>query len=286
MPYCFDRRDKTVADALRRIAETQLNQAFRLAQAAPDPNQLHSLRKCIKKTRGLLQLVRPQFRGFAVENAALRDAARMIAIHRDAEVMRATLESLVLSPAGNSAIRLADHVITAEIAPPDLKLALDEFARTCAAVRGRVARWTLDADGFDALQDGLQQTWSDCRKALKKQRKGCDDASLHRWRRSIKTHWYHAQLLEPIWPEMIAPHIAATGALGEMLGDHHDLAVLRAHLAGAGGKTAKTRTLDRLCAKRQRRAERQIFALAERLFAEPPKSLTARWRHWWQLWRR
>ncbi len=277
MTYSLTPDDRTASDALRRIAAALLGEAILQAQAAPAPGQLHAIRKNIKMIRGLLRLVAPHFAAYKAEDAALHHAAQQIAPHRDAEVL------------AEIAARIADGdpAFSITATPTFANLPADLAAVACAlkeiAVRAR--HWQLDAQGFDAFECGLRTTWSSCRKHLKKLRKKHDDVSLHRWRACIKTHWYHARLLEPIWPEMMAPHIAAADILGELLGDHHDLAVLRAQIAQDRPRTKAVRAFDKTCAKRQAEAEREIFALAERFLAEPAKPLVARWRRWWRLWR-
>ncbi|AMY67563.1 CHAD domain-containing protein [Frigidibacter mobilis] len=96
MAYAFDLADIDTASAVRRIAAEEL--AAALAEldksALPEALLVHGLRKHVKKIRGLIRLVRPNFPGYDLENAALRDAARGISGLRDAEVLRATLERI------------------------------------------------------------------------------------------------------------------------------------------------------------------------------------------------
>ena len=282
MDYRFEKNDKTVEAALRRISTALLHEAISLAVAAPSPGQLHAIRKNIKMTRGLLRLVAPHFAGFKAENRALRDAARLIAQHRDAEVMAQVVTDLAAGGAPEATPQIA-ALATQNAAA--LRADLDTLATALQAIAARGKGWRLDAAGFDALEDGLRATWAACRKDLKRLRRAPDDAALHRWRGHIKAHWYHARLLQPIWPEMMAPQIATANALGELLGEHHDLAVLRTRLAQVRPSTAANRALDKRCAKRQAHTEAEIFALAARFLAEPAKPLAARWRRWWQLWR-
>ncbi|MDP1667959.1 CHAD domain-containing protein [Phaeovulum sp.] len=285
MAYCFDLADQTAGDAFRRIAAALLAEAISQARGAPGPGQLHAIRKNIKMLRGLLGLVRSNFPAFRFEDRALRDAARQIAHHREAEVMGATLALIAQTGDERAASRLAEALSPAEAAPTALRADLDTLAQALATIAGRCGQWQFGGSDFGALEDGLRRTWSRCRSELRHLRKGHDAAALHRWRGHIKAHWYHARLLQPIWPEMMAPHIAAADALGELLGNHHDLSELHARLVQSQKTMPEAQALARRCAKRQAQAERDIFRLAERLLAEPAKSLAARWRSWWRLWR-
>ena len=61
---------------------------------------------------------------------------------------------------------------------------------------------------------------------MKKARKTSTPECLHEWRKQVKTHWYHAQLLKPIWPQFMKPYANTLEELSHTLGDHHDLQVL------------------------------------------------------------
>ncbi|MDP3895474.1 MAG: CHAD domain-containing protein, partial [Mesorhizobium sp.] len=97
MAYCFVKSDRTIEMGVRRIALEQIDAA--LEAAGPDAardDRIHRLRKGCKKLRGLIRMVRPVFDGYAVENAAIRDAAAGLSGARDAEVMIATLDMLAI----------------------------------------------------------------------------------------------------------------------------------------------------------------------------------------------
>lgn len=274
MTYAFLPKDRNVTQALRRIACAELDAAIALAAQPPHPGQIHALRKSVKKTRGLLRLVQPRFDAFATENAALRDAAHLIAHARDAEVLHATLARL---PAHRATAQLASTLPPPQ---PESEQALAAFRAALQPIRDRAGHWSVAGKDFAALQAGLTDGWTRARKGLRKWRRSGRDDDLHAWRIRVKHHWYHARLLEPIWPEMMAPHIAAADALGEMLGDHHDLTILRAQLEGQGKPAAP---VIKDIAKRQKSIEKQALALGERLFVEPAEPLVTRWGAWWRL---
>jgi CHAD domain-containing protein len=287
MPYSLIPDDKTPTDALRRIAHAELSDALKLAQDPGSSSPLHALRKSVKKTRGLLRLLRPVFADFTTENAALRDAAAGISALRDAEVMRLTLDTLAALP-GDPRATEAAATMRAQLPPmPDTgpdHSALARFVEDIAQIRHRAEHWKAHEKGWHAYAPGLELTLHQSQKRMKIARKTLADSDFHRWRSRIKHHWYQTRLLAPIWPEMMAPHSAIADHLGELLGEHHDLAVLRraipAHLP-----EIEAAALDQLIGQGQRTREAEAFHLGARLLGEEPAALSARWGHWYQLWR-
>ena len=287
MPYSLLPDDATPTEALRRIARSEMGDALKMVRATEASSLVHSLRKNIKKTRGLLRLVQPNFDGFTGVNAALRDAAAGISGLRDAEVMRLTLAELTAArhdPAGADAAQamLAALPPFAHAAPDHQ--ALTRFAEQIGVQREAAKHWDVAGKGWKAYAPGLCKTAAQARKLMAEARSSGADEAMHRWRSRVKHHWYHTRLLLPIWPEMMEAHSHAADRLGELLGAHHDLSVLRAvipvHLPAD-----QADALDQLVLATQKERAEAAFHLGARLFAEEPDALTARWGRWYDLWR-
>lgn len=303
MAYAFALSDKTVPEALRRIASEELSEALaRLSQAESQPAEtVHALRKGVKRLRGLIRLVRPNFPGWAAENAALRDAARAISGLRDADVLGATLERLAAKGKGDGAEDLAqadlaaraqafDH-LRAEIAAHRARTraasgqaALDHFRGEMTAALARVPDWQLRGKSFKALEEGLAKTWDQARKQQNAARRAPGSEAIHDWRKRVKDHAMQTRLLLPIWPLAMEPHAAAAERLGEMLGLHHDLAVLRDHLGETGLGGDDRAMIAGLADQRMARIETRAQALGTRLFAGGSEALLDRWGAWWKVW--
>lgn len=292
MAFAFTAKDKSAEKALRRIARERLGASLALLSAPSSPptsgEPVHELRKNIKKTRALLRLVRPHLDDFAAENAALRDAARILGPLREQAVLIATFDRVTAGTgiAPNRLAALATALRHDRGPTPDAASLLRDHAERIAGVRARAGKWRLDADGFDALQPGIARGWDAARKAMRRVIDNPDAEALHLWRKRIKDHWYHTRLLERIWPQMLAPHAAAADDLGERLGDARDSTILAETLAalapGPADLAAEVRTLAEADA-----AARLARARSEgaRFLAEPAESLARRWRGWWQVWR-
>jgi CHAD domain-containing protein len=260
MPYAIQ-RDETIDAAVRRIMHEQIVRAREqlTREDAPREKRIHDARKRFKETRALLQLVRePLGEHFAIENKWFRDAGRQLASVRDADAVVEALDKLELP-----------HTLRTRIhkrlnrKPVNLDALIATAIRRLAIAQERVATWPQLADSFDTIGNGLRRTYREGRRALRTARTAHE---LHEWRKQVKTHWYHAQLL----PELTSDHAAGLHTLSRLLGDHHDLHVLRESIHSA------PRDVVELIAVRQNILEQQSHAIGNRVYAERPRELVAR----------
>lgn len=292
-------RKMSVQDNLRRIAGEQIDKAIdEICDASRDRHDVvHQVRKRCKKLRALIRLVRPSFDDYQRENRFFRDAARELSYVRDAQSIIECLDAL---PRNNSAA-IDDDALAAirsdleerrrRVAEDTVGLneELDAFLDGMREARERVRDWTIRDSGYSAIRGGLKRTCKRGRKALRAARGSADTELLHEWRKRTKYHWYHMRLLRRIWPEMLAVHRRTADQLSDLLGDDHDLAVLRSTVQQEADRMdSLTRLQALLDLIDQRRAELQAnaFPLGERLFAEPPKQLASRFQTYWKTWRR
>lgn len=286
MPFAILPEDETVEAALRRIAREEAEGALDQVRSPGDlAPRVHAMRKSVKKLRGLLRLVRPVFPDAGAENAILRDAGRGLSALRDAAVQLATVTELSEGmPEDRRARLLAPFEAAAQAhdseAAPRL---LPAFAATMASLRDRCDTWALEAEGWDALEPGLESTWAAARQGLKAARRSPSEDDLHDWRKRVKDHWYQARLLRPLWPALMDPHIAAADQLGETLGLVNDLAVLRERLEAAPLDEGLRSEARDLAALRHAALMAEALPLGRRLLAGLPEALSARWGAWWKL---
>ncbi|MGB2893638.1 MAG: CHAD domain-containing protein [Albidovulum sp.] len=285
MAYSITPKDRSATKALRRIARERLEDSVALVDADRMPRValIHELRKNVKKTRALLRLVRPGFDAYARENAALRDAGRMLSDLRDADVLAQSFDNVAtrvyMPPEALAALR--DRVIAAPIAARDPDAVLKAHAEAIAEVAGRARKGEVAEAGFEAFEKGLERSWTAAQKAMRAAETEPSGEALHLWRKRVKDHWYHARILQPIWPEMMTHHMAAAETLGETLGDARDLAYLAEALA-ALPEAAEIRAAAR---DEEARLLADARALGRPFLSEPAGGLSCRWRGWWDIWR-
>ena len=113
---------------------------------------------------------------------------------------------------------------------------------------------------------------------MKRARATGQSATLHRWRKELKTLWYQLRLAKPLTTG-VAPLVADLKRLETELGDDHDLVVLAATLRGCRDlrrMRADIRQIDRLAARMRQPLRRRALALGRRLYVRTPKAF-ARW---------
>lgn len=291
MAYCLKKSDKSLTAALRRIAREQIDRALAAANRPGDNAEgIHEARARCKKLRGLVRLVRPAFPGFDAENAAFRDAGKALEALRAGGAGCETLDRLAAAaPEGLDASALA--AIRAGFAAEALPhLATDRaadiatFDAILTGARARVADWRLTAKGFAPARKGLKKTYAQGQRGLEHARETGTPEAFHDWRKSVKYHWYHARLLRPIKPDRIDPRRALAKTLGEILGNHHDLHDMRAHLAQGDFPPGAVAAMQAPIAAEMARLEAEALALGGRLFEDDPEALARRWQRWWKNW--
>ena len=282
-----------LTEEARRIATDQVERGLTELDG-DDPNEgLHQVRKRCKKLRALVRLVREVDEDlYRRENAAFRDTARRASHLRDDAAMVEAYDAL--AGAYEDQVDLASFtpvrdalVARREDAATDVDDALTTIRSDLEVARGRIATWELPGDGFEMLAGGLERTY---RRSRKRQRdayaEGSTDA-FHEWRKRVKYHRYQVRLLQDAWPAVLKSRRQELHTLGELLGDDHDLAVLRARLhaepeehGGTDLVAALTGLLDRRRATLQVRADH----LGARLFAEKPGAFVDRIGTYWAAW--
>jgi CHAD domain-containing protein len=286
-------RGEPVAEGIRRIASEQIDAALReIAAGDPgDPETVHAFRKRCKKIRGLLRLARGPLVAediYRSENGAFRDAARALAAARDADVLLATYDALAAWSNGAMDRRATAPIrarLTAErdrlhaALDAGLPGKLDEATRFLQRARQRVASWQIDAAGFSAIRPGLHATYRAAWRAHRASLALPAAEHLHEWRKHVKYHRSHLRLLRRTTAPSTAARCTPAETLGELLGDDHDLAVLRRRVsldnATFGGIAARWPFVS-LIDRRRAGLQREAFGLGERLFAEKPKAFVRR----------
>jgi CHAD domain-containing protein len=294
MAYRFA-AEETMREAFARTAHEQLlaaETALTHDLDADPVDAIHSARKAIKKERTLLRLMRGSLaRGDRRhENAALRQAARRLSGARDAEVMIQTLDGLADRYVGqvphHEFAALRERLQDGASGGADAAAAA-QAATELRASRERIAAWKLDRGGWAAVEPGLRHSYERGITAFALARADPSDERLHDWRKRVKDLWYDLRLLEEVCGPSVRGQAKDAHALADLLGDDHDLAVLRDRLVGiAGGVAADVDAVLALLDHRRSQLQAQATALGERVYAERPKAFARRLRACWRAGRR
>lgn len=298
MAYHF-KIHETVKTGVARIAQYQVNKAIdEIDNKDLDPHEtVHQVRKRCKKLRGLIRLIRPAFSHYKEENIYFRDAARELSYIRDAQSIIESVDILSESAAGKvdhetlplirSQLTARRREITEDTELIDDKL--EDFRRKMVDALERIDTWQVNGEGFEAIAPGLQKTYKRGRKGLLKAYDNPTKEQFHDWRKRVKYHWYHTRLLGDIWPDMMEVHRKSLDKLSDILGDEHDLAVLKETLEKEKDRFKDIKELERIFTvidQRRAQLQQQAKALGELLYAEKKKHLASRFSSYWLSWRK
>ena len=295
------KRKEDPASGVERMAIGRIDSALEhLRNGSGDVAEaVHEARKDMKKLRSLLRLVRPHLgeERYERENTRLREVGRSLGGARDAEVKLATLEGLReryedefpaedARAALEEALRKERDALAGQIADDDgghRAKALHELEAARAGFQG----WEAGADGWSLFSAGLGRGYRRGRNRFADVRKDPSSENVHEWRKRAKDLWYHQRTLRNAWRPVLSEAADETHELADLLGDHHDLAVLGDDVRGRGQllATPDRETLEALIARRQDELLEPAIALGERIYAEKPKRFTRRIRAYWRAWR-
>jgi CHAD domain-containing protein len=290
------KRKETVAVGIKRTVRRQIEKALAHLRARGDPDEtVLEVRKCFKRVRAVLRLVRDDLVDtvYRRENFLFRDAARPLTEARDAVVLLETLDNLT----GHS----ADQIKPGELRKVRTLLAANRKAVTRRAltaqkafasvveaiepVLGRLEDWTIRPEGWSALSGGLQRVYEAGFRALSA---SCTEPSvenLHEWRKQAKYLWHGLQLLQPAWTGDEKELGDQVHNLSRLLGENHDLAVLRQMLGAdplAYGGHGVLENLFSLIKRRRENLEQQAFVLGRSIYADTPTVFAKRTGRSWK----
>jgi CHAD domain-containing protein len=249
-----------------------------------DNESVHSARLAQKQVRSLLRLLRPALgrRVYRFANREVRAAAEPLRSARDATVLLHTLDS-VSHPNDGAPVR----GLVAQLRR--------QLATNCRQQRRALRRRQLEESGLrleqlaellrnrlpkvpelDAVPPGLQKVYRKGRAAYLEARRHPTTQALHEWRKQVKYLYNELTLLHSIYRSGIHKVRRRARELAELLGDDHDLALLRGELLEADPKKRLCKcVLERI---RQARCELKTKALhaGKRLYARKPEQFAGK----------
>jgi CHAD domain-containing protein len=283
--------DDVQAEAGRVFREELVLALTELRDAGlPDDLAVHSVRKRLKRLRALLRLFRDELGpAFGASNRLLRDAGRGLSDLRDARVALDTLDRLSggypdrLPPEDPGPLR---RIRTALAAPADADDAADlreSVASTLEPATEWPREWRFDRSGFSAMEPGLRRTYRQGRKALAETRATGSTAAAHEWRKRVKDHWHHTQLIGQPGQRGMRTRELRLHDLSDALGEIQDLRVLEESLTSRGieADAALGEVLD----LERRRLDDVSARLGATLYRYRPATVATRYSTAWEMFR-
>ena len=286
------------APEIRRILVEQADRALwqLTTPDAPVDPAVHDARKCFKRIRGILRLVRDEIGSepYAELNALFRDAGRALSAIRTSAVLSETLEKVH----ERYPDEFSEEEMTLLLAKlRDLHRSMQEqvvpqetlFKQVAADVeRGRSMILALPLTGDYFPTRGLSRVYARGRKGLKRCQRDPSVPNFHEWRKRVKYLRYEVRVLSPVWGAVLDCVTEELVVLSELLGLDHDLADLHHTLSEhpelrmPGEGVMKTLQLIETY---RAELEERCFSMGARLYIEKPDVFTRRMRGYWQLWR-
>lgn len=247
---------------------------------------IHNARKLLKKCRAALRLLRGAIGEIAYrrENAALRDTARPLGTARDTRVLIGTLEDVIERfTSATSSLQLAtfrralrrDQMMARQAITPAL---INQQRQALRDIGVRIERVRMRGEDWSVIGGGLERIYRRGKKAMAIAARTRASEDLHDWRKQVKYLWHQLQILEPVCPGLMGKLAAQAHKLADVLGDEHDLAVLR----GAIDRQADTLEVEhrdiliRMVERRRKRLQNKAFKLGEQLFSQRPRRFVSR----------
>jgi CHAD domain-containing protein len=298
---------ESINDGIRRNVRRQIEKALKHLGVKKKPDQRGAseneadpnvVRKCFKKVRAALRLVREDLGDdvYREENLCFRDAARLLRDVRDAKMFVETLDKLTteqiagaVEPEALTKIRealLANlEEVTHRVRDEDKAFTTVEEVATRALAR--LPDWRIEHDGWAALEPGLRRTYRTGHHAFALATETSSVKNLHEWRKQARHLRNQLQLLEAAWEGREEELDDQAHKLPQLLGDDHDLAVLRETLAADPLAYGGHRILKGLFAvidRRREELEQQAFAIGRQFYKDSPKVFTSRIEPYWKAW--
>jgi CHAD domain-containing protein len=283
--------EEPIAEGVRRVGLEQIEMATsKLAGNGDMAAAIHDARRCLKRLRALLRLIRPALPETAYERETERLAGigRLLAGARDRHVMQHTIAKLEarFGPLPQEAAlrlrkRLGQDGVRGRRGRGDgRQQALRRLEQSQRLFTGRA----MNGVDLDHLLEGLEASYRKARKAFRRAYREGSNEAFHAWRKRVQAHWRHMGLLSRSWPEAMSARAGEAKELSRLLGEDHDLAVLLAFARADGSPALGDAHLEEL-AQRCVACQGELRAAArprgERLFAEPASDLKERVGLYW-----
>jgi len=294
MAFHFKRKEP-VAGAVRRLCRRRIEAALKSLRARNRVKAVHNVRREIKKLRAILWLVRGEIGKGTYRRSAntLRAAADRLTPVRDAHIRLQAFEALTtqykrwvparpfpeIKRALRRNCRMVERTYFKNHSVGKLKKILRKAGRQVGGLK-------IKTDGWAAIAPGLEKGYRRGRAALAMVRAVPTSEHFHDWRKRVKELWHQVCLLRPMRPKELGVAADELESLGELLGDDHDLFMLKEFIAGRFKSGEVAGGLGELIRTRQQKLRPAALELGVRCYGEDPDVFHRRLGNYWHRWRR
>ncbi len=278
---------QSVASELHRITGGYFAYALEClarSNGATAEEAVHEFRKTTKKLRAGLRLVssraaRSDRRRW---QRVLRNASAQLSPHRDFVVLEQNLRKAYESLAPNldlslrpwANLSLLERVPQQQVGALD-QTQLDAIREALNDTAREVTESTYLHVEADVLLSGATESYRRGRRLLRRVEAAPTAEALHELRKRVKDQLYQLRLLASLSPKQLRPDAVDFDLLAELLGEYHDLAILKAAIDASRASfccIVEQEGLSDWTTQRLVELERESIRLARRLYAESPKA--------------
>jgi hypothetical protein len=284
------KRAEPLERAVRRVCRQHIGVALIHLRRSKHSAAVHGVRKEIKMLRAIFRLVRGEISldVYRKTMKALRRTARLLAAPRDARVMLKAFEKLT-GPAAARRFPKVQRLLQAYCRQEARRFrnddSFDKAKSNLRKIKRRVAGLKIKTDGWPAIEPGLRQSFLRGRRDCESVRTQPSPGKFHQWRKQVRIFLCHLQVLCPAWPAAAYPMMKELNQVGKLLGDDHDLVLLKKFVASRGdGLAAEAKLLNQLIESRQKELRQTALKFGVRLYAETPAAVCARLKNHWHNW--
>lgn len=255
-----EQRLRQVLLSISRQAERDL----RLLPSRNSDTRIHALRVRMKKLHAILRLIAPGLAPTTIKaiRRSLRVLKQAFAMNRDQHVLNALLDEL---NDGNVNWR-KECIATENGNSPNGILGSEQLLRlkaTAHMLTQRLQTMTLRPMSWDDIAKAYSRRYAKARQWFRRCEHKPSALRLHRWRAPVKDHYFQSLLVLHD-----RHHLNASRKLGSLLGQIHDLAMLREHYTH-GSSDCLARAIHR----QMKNLRARIFRKARRLFVLAPRKI-------------
>ena len=271
--------ESALATQLHLFAHQQIETALDYATSPALDARLavHETRRCLKRLRALLQLVREAVGDtiYDRDRRYLRDVGQCLSALRDAAARQQTLDSLQ-NQAANALSEKSWQAVRKGVRgrQPRAEKILLAVAAKLKVARSRIMNWPLEAANEPLLRKALRKSYRRGRRAMKVALAQPQAEHLHEWRKRVNQLRHQLRILQTLELVTEKKRLQRCRDLAQALGSYNDLAVLAVRLSQLqlAERTSELHALAQLIQTAQAEDEATAKQLGARLYRRSAKA--------------
>lgn len=239
-------KEKDLIKNISRIANEEIEACLEALETLNVHEAIHDIRKRLKKLRALSRLVRDELgqENYKSINIYFRDLGKEISDFRDLTAHLETIEMLQERFGKHLYVnffRTFTSQIEEERKEMEEKLRSQNFfsdhlVNKLEKAKEELTSWPVDSNNINIILPSIERVYTRGQKALDKAYKDPEKEIFHEWRKRVKYLWYQTLLLQDTWPKFFDTMEAEIHQLADLLGNDHDLMVLKEKILAGGFK--------------------------------------------------